>query len=80
MKTDVPGKRFAAALIFYGVAALLMLVAGMWLWRFRVAFISVAGSKRQSDAAPGHCDFVSDKLTREAFEHGSEICGDCGRS
>jgi prolipoprotein diacylglyceryltransferase len=69
MKTDVPGKRFAAALIFYGVgrfvieffrgdavpvfgpldvnhiASLLMLFAGTWLWRFRVAFISVAGSK-----------------------------------
>jgi len=69
MKTDVPGKRFAAAFIFYGVgrfvieffrgdavpvfgpldvnhiASLLMLVAGMWLWRFRVAFTAVAGSK-----------------------------------
>ena len=69
MKTDMPGKRFAAALMLYGVgrfvieffrgdavpvfgpldvnhiAALVMLVAGIWLWRFRVAFISVAGSK-----------------------------------
>lgn len=69
MKADVPGKRFAAALMLYGVgrfvieffrgdavpvfgpldvnhiAALVMLVSGMWLWRFGVAFISVAGSK-----------------------------------
>lgn len=69
MKADMPGKRFAVALMLYGVgrfvieffrgdavpvfgpldvnhiAALLMLVAGMWLWRFRVAFTAVAGSK-----------------------------------
>ncbi len=68
MKANVPGRRFAAALVLYGagrfgieffrgdaipilgaldanhIAALVMLVAGMWLWRFRVAFTAVAGS------------------------------------